>query len=73
MPESSSDAALSDRVKNRQCKDDETMEAHKKAAIILTVLTLTTLLLVAFEWLSDQSVPELKEHVVHYIDRQITS
>jgi len=49
------------------------MEAHKKAAIILTVLTLTTLLLVAFEWLADQSVPELKEHVVHYIDRQITS
>jgi len=48
------------------------MEAHKKAAIILTVLATTALLLVAFEWLADQTVPELKEHVVHYVDRHIT-
>jgi len=45
------------------------MEAHKKAAILLTILATATLLMFAFEWLADQTVPELKEQVVHYVDR----
>jgi hypothetical protein len=47
------------------------MEARKKAGLFLTVLATAALLLMAFEWLADQTVPELKEHVVHYVDQHM--
>ena len=49
------------------------MEARQKAVILLSVIAIAALLLMAFEWLADQAVPELKEHVVHYVDRHIGS
>lgn len=48
------------------------MEARKKAVIILTLLVTAALLWVVFEWLADQTVPVLKEHVIHYVDQKIT-
>ncbi|WP_167457985.1 hypothetical protein [Rahnella woolbedingensis] len=47
------------------------MEARNKAVILLSVILAAALLLMAFEWLSDQAVPELKEHVIHYVDEHM--
>lgn len=47
------------------------MEARRKAVILLSVIATAALLLMAFEWLADQTVPELKEHVVHYVDQHM--
>lgn len=47
------------------------MEVRNKAVILLSVIAIAALLLMAFEWLIDQTVPELKEHVVHYVDQHM--
>ena len=47
------------------------MEARNKTVILLSVIVIAALLLMAFEWLSDQAVPELKEQVVHYVDQHM--
>lgn len=47
------------------------MEARQKTLIFLSVIAAAALLLMVFEWLADQAVPELKEHVVHYVNQHM--
>ena len=47
------------------------MEARNKAVILLSVIAAAALVLLAFEWLADQAVPELKEQVIHYVDEHM--